>query len=402
MARIVSPDPPVRSVSGDERRARLARNQLLCGRAVPDAPAVTRSLVALHSTDPASVHLAATARGCPATGEQSTETALYDARTLVRMLGMRRTMFVVNVDFAAVVHAATTRSIAARERSRLVGFIEQGGLARDGAEFLTRLEDATTAALAERGEAYGNELGEAVPGLRRQIEIAGGTQSLTTRVLFVLAAEGRIVRGRPRGSWLSSQYSWSPAPVPPPAPEQLPTADAQAELARAYLRAYGPATAPDLQWWTGWTAGETRRALAALDTVPVALDDAGAGWLLADDSEPVPAAAPEARLLPALDPTVMGWTGRDFYLDPTHRRPAAAGSLFDRSGNAGPTVWWGGRVVGGWAQRKDGAIAVRLLTDPGPNGRKAIDREAARLADLLADVRVTPRFRTPLERELVS
>ena len=117
-------------------------------------------------------------------------------------------------------------------------------------------------ALLERGEAYGTDLGDAVPGLRQQITIAGGTQSLTTRVLFVLAAEGRIVRGRPKGSWISSQYSWSMAPKQPPDAKELPTADAQVELARAYLTRYGPATPADVQWWTGWTAGATKRALA--------------------------------------------------------------------------------------------------------------------------------------------
>ena len=35
--------------------------------------------------------------------------------------------------------------------------------------------------------------------------------NVTTRVLTVLAAEGKIIRGRPRGSWISSQYRWSTA-----------------------------------------------------------------------------------------------------------------------------------------------------------------------------------------------
>ena len=142
-------------------------------------------------------------------------------------------------------------------------------------------------ALTKLGEAYGTDLGDAVPGLRQQITIAGGTQSLTTRVLFILAAEGRIVRGRPKGSWISSQYSWTPAPLPPPTPAELPTAQAQIELARAYLAAYGPATKADLQWWTGWTAGETKKALAALKTVAVDLDGGAQGMVLESDTEPV-------------------------------------------------------------------------------------------------------------------
>ncbi len=359
---------------------------------------MTRALVALHSTDPASVHLSATARGA---STQAMETALYEDRSLVRMLAMRRTVFVVATDLAPTVHAAATRAIAARERSRLIGFIEKDGLAADGKVLLETLEEAALSFLTKRGEAFGTEVGEAVPGLRRQITIAGGTQSLTSRVLFTLSAEGRIVRGRPRGSWISSQYSWSPAPVTPPTADELPTAAAQAELARAYLRAYGPATLADLQWWTGWTAGETKRAAAALDTVAVELED-GSGLLLAGDLDECPEPPPAARLLPALDPSVMGWLHRDFYLDPGHREPAAAGSLFDRSGNPGPTVWWGGQIVGGWAQRAAGEVVFRLLRDIGREGTRGVERAAEQTQLAIGSARVTPRFRTPLERELVS
>ena len=44
----------------------------------------------------------------------------------------------------------------------------------------------------------------------------------------------------------------------------------------------------------------------------------------------------------------MGWKLRDWYL------PAAAADAFDRNGNAGPTLWVDGRVVGAWAQAPDG------------------------------------------------
>jgi hypothetical protein len=56
--------------------------------------------------------------------------------------------------------------------------------------------------------------------------------------------------------------------------------------------------------------------------------------------------------------------------------------------------------VGGWAQRRDGEVAVRLLEDVGAEARDAIDSAAGRLAAWVGDVRFTPRFRTPLEREL--
>ena len=101
-----------------------------------------------------------------------------------------------------------------------------------------------------------------------------------------------------------------------------------------------------------------------------------------------------AALLPALDPTVMGWAERSWFLGP-HAR-----SLFDTNGNAGPTIWLNGQVVGGWAQRAGGEIAIRLLADVGADGRALIEAEAERVGTWLAGVRVIPRFRTPTEREL--
>jgi hypothetical protein len=171
--------------------------------------------------------------------------------------------------------------------------------------------------------------------------------------------------------------------------------DAQVELARRYLRTFGPATVEDVKWWTGWTLGATRRALGAIGTVDVQTD-AGSALLLADDAEPVSTPEPWVALLPALDPTAMGWTARDWYLGP-HRA-----ALFDRAGNIGPSVWVDGRIVGGWAQRKDGSIVHRLLEDVDRSVRKRIVTEVDRVAALVGDVRVTPRIRTPLERELAA
>jgi hypothetical protein len=90
----------------------------------------------------------------------------------------------------------------------------------------------------------------------------------------------------------------------------------------------------------------------------------------------------------------MGWRERGWFLG--DHGPA----LFDRSGNIGPSVWADGRIVGGWAQRRDGEIAVRLLEDVGAEARAAVDAAAGRLAAWVGEVRFTPRFRTPLEREL--
>ncbi|KUH35356.1 MULTISPECIES: winged helix DNA-binding domain-containing protein [Streptomyces] len=399
-------------VTDDQRRARLAvRHHLAPSARAATVEEVAASLTALHGTDPATVHLAAgarlTAEAAPHGPVPAMERALYEDRTLVRMHGMRHTVFVVPTALAPVVQSSTTHAVAARERA---SFLKQVTAGSDlTVDWLAEVEDATLAALERLGEATATELAGEEPRLRERFTYGPGTpyaqqQAVSSRLLRVLGTEGRVVRGRPLGGWTSSRFRWA---VAPPLPD-LPPAEARATLTRHWLATHGPATEADLTWWTGWRVTDARKALAAVSAQEVTLDDTTTAYVLPDDADApdapahapdapgAPAAAgPWAALLPALDPTAMGWRERDWYLDPDHR-PA----LFDRSGNIGPTVWWNGRIVGGWAQRPDGEPVWRLLTDPGAEARAAVEAEAARLHTWLHGTRVTPRFRTPLEREL--
>jgi DNA glycosylase AlkZ-like len=389
----------VRRFSVDERRARLARRHFLAV-AAGDPVEAASGLVALHATDPVTVYLSAQARVGSLTVAQL-ERALYDERSLLRMIGMRRTLFVVPLELAAAVKAACTESVAAAQRRRYAKLIEQGGIARDGLSWLDETAEAALRVLETRGHAYSRDLAAEVPQLRERLSYGEGTKwagtiGLTSWVLFLLAADGRVVRGRPRGTWTSSQWSWHPVGswLGGPLPELEPEAS-RIELASRWLAAYGPATAADLKWWTGWTVAQTRNALVALGAVEVDLDGV-LGVALPDDLEREAQPDPWAALLPGLDPTVMGWKERGWYLG--DHGPA----LFDRNGNAGPTVWWNGRIVGGWAGRRDGEIAFRLLEDVGADAVGAIEAEAERLQTWLAGTNVTPRFATPLAKQLTD
>src|SRR5260370_19098116 len=210
-----------------------------------------------------------------------------------------------------------------------------------------------------------------------------------TWVLFLLAADGRIVRGRPRGAWPSTQYRWLPIETwLPGAPTKPPAAAARADLLRRWLAGSGPATRADLKWWTGWTAGQVTSALAQIPVTEVDLDGS-TGLVLAGDEEAVPGVAPWVALLPALDPTVMGWQDPRWFLaehGPALTHPSAA---------ICPTVCGAGRVVGGWAQRADGGIVFRLLEDAGAQAAAAVGDEAGPLRGWGRPVPATPRCRPP-------
>jgi hypothetical protein len=92
----------------------------------------------------------------------------------------------------------------------------------------------------------------------------------------------------------------------------------------------------------------------------------------------------------------MGWKHRDFYLGP--HRP----HLFDRNGNAGPTVWVDGRAVGGWAIRDDGSVGLDLLEDVDGGAAVALDGHVRELAAFLDGAVVKARARgwTPSETRI--
>src|SRR5580700_143019 len=343
-----------RTVSVAERRRRLAvRHHLAPGERAGTLTAVAADLIGLHGSDPASVYLAAWARTRDV-DKAAVEQALYEERSVIRMLGMRRTVFVVPAELVPVVQAACTDQIAERMRRQLGQVIEASGIAADGASWLKEVGEATVRALAARGTATGAELAAEEPRLRAQITYAqdksyGGPVNVTTRLLTLLSAEGLIVRGRPRGGWTSSQFTWLAAEDQ----ARPPAATARTDLARRWLSAFGPAPASDLQWWTGLTAGQVKQALAGLDVTEVDLHGSPGLMLAADvpGLDDAPALEPWAALLPALDPTAMGWRERAWY-------------------------------VGAEAAAAIAAEAQRLQEWVGPG------------------MKITPRFRTPLEREL--
>ncbi|HEX4832493.1 MAG TPA: winged helix DNA-binding domain-containing protein [Trebonia sp.] len=426
-------------VAAGQRRARLAARHFVDG-SCASAGAAAGAMIALHATDPVTVYLSAWARSRAET-VAGVDRALYGERTLVRMLGMRRTMFVVPAALVPVVQRACTDDVAARLRRGIERDLAKGGVGgTDPAGWLRDAGEGVLAALAARGSASGAELSADEPRLRAQLAYAadkdyGRTANITSRVLMLLSAEGLIVRGERRGGWSSGQFTWHPmASWLPGRPDgarseavpgkaalteaalngpmlteaalseaalseavvngaALAAPAARAELARRWLLAFGPAPVADLQWWAGWTGAQTKAALAALPVTEADLDGQP-GVILASDLEPVPAAAPRAVLLPGLDPTPMGWQARDWFLGPH------APALFDRTGNIGPVIIWDGRVVGGWAQRKSGEVVARLLEDAGTEAKAAVAAEGARLEGWLGEARVTPRFRTPLERQL--
>jgi hypothetical protein len=387
----------VRSFTVDERRARLARRHLLTAAPATGSIAeVTSQLVGLHATDPATPYLSLWAR-MPGFQVGDLDGALYHDRSVVKHLAMRRTLWVLTIGDLTAVQAAASDRVAANERKRLVADIEKSGVAANGEAWLGHASTAVLNHLAEHGPASARELRTALPELAGSYDPApgrrwGGDTPVAPRVLTVLSVEGFIVRGLNDGTWTTSRPRWATASAWLGAAGDPTAAEAaRAVVIRAWLRAFGPATVNDVKWWFGNTLTWARDGLRDIDAVEVDMYGT-AGWALPDDLEPEPGQGPWCALLPALDVTTMGWQDRDWYLG-EHR-----GQVFDRNGNAGPTAWCDGRVVGGWRQDGDGRVVLQLLEDVGAKASKALTRKADELTDWLSGVRINPRFPSALSK----
>lgn len=431
---------PVRHVDDRERRARLAvRHALHPDHRVAGTLAATGAMTVLHATEAATVHLAVAAR-TEGTSAADVDRALYEERSVVKQLAMRRTLFVFPRDLLPAALGSAGARVAVEQRRLIARDAQAHGLAEDGEQWLDTARAAVLRRLAAPGEGIttGSETGSsglgaaagssgvgaasgasgaagvALPAQALREELPeltgaitadldkkyGGTFHLAPRVLTLLGAEGLITRGPNAGHWRRSRPTWTSmagwlgGPVAPTTAEE-----GYAELVRRWLRTFGPGTVEDVQWWLGSTKTAARAALAALGAVPVSLDGGGTGWLLPDDVEPVDPAdlAPWAALLPTLDPTTMGWKERAFYLEPAH-----TAYLFDTNGNGGTTAWWQGRIVGAWVQDEGGVVSVVPVPgiDLPPEAGDALDVEAARLTAWLDGVRISNVYSSALMKGL--
>lgn len=382
-------------ITDDQRRARLARRHAL---AVPvgSVEEATAAMTCLHSTEPANVHLAAWARsGC---SRADVDRALYVDRSVVKQLAMRRTVFAFGRDLLPAVWGSAAARTADLQRAQLARDVVKGGITTDGEAWVATQTAAVHDLLRTAGPRMTTQLRAELPALDARLTYGegksyGGEMPIATRVLTTLAASGVIVRGENDGGWKTSRPRWTATEdwLPDAAPA-LPEQDGYAALIRSWLHTFGPGTENDIVWWLGATKAAVRRALATLEAVEVGLEGGGTGYLLPDDLDEVEAPEPWAALLPALDPTTMGWKERAWYLGPH------ADALFDRNGNGCPTAWWNGRIVGGWRQEDDGTVVVVPAEALTVDARAALDERASALTEWLDGDVVKSIYQSPLVR----
>lgn len=327
--------------------------------------------------------------------------ALYTDRRIVRHHAFRRTLWVMTREVAREAHAAATAKIGAVERRKLLEVLSADPTIDDAEAWYRSAVTSIRQLLAVEGPLSTREIGRHLPELTRRVTIGANTRNPAevaahTRLLLVAGFEGELVRTAPTHGWNTAEYGWSDAAAWLGRPlVGAGERDSTAGILTRWLSSFGPATETDIRWWTGWTVAQMRRALDDVGAEPVRLDDDQQGWVNVSDVD-APDVEPWVALLPGLDPTTMGWKERTWYLD-----DAAQARTFDRWGNAGPTIWMNGIVVGGWAQRADGTVSYELFTKLSSGQRALLDDAIDRFSALVGPTRVRPRFPPPNQPDLL-
>jgi hypothetical protein len=166
---------------------------------------------------------------------------------------------------------------------------------------------------------------------------------------------------------------------------------ALAELARRYLRAFGPASDRDFAYWSGLGLREVR---AGLEAISSGVEEVRVGeetlLSLRGELARLPPKG-QVRMLGNFDTYLLGWKNRDFAVRQEHITAVKEGG----GGWIRPVIVYDGEVIGGWrSARKGGRLEIALqLPQPVPaRVRRAIDDEIDDIARFTGnEVRVRSR-----------
>ena len=270
-----------RAPVSEQRRARLVPRHLLDGSGSERARG--RAQPSWCCTPPTRRRSSCrSSPGAPGSRLPTSPPSCTTTAPLVRMMAMRRTLFVAPLDLAPVVHHAASVDVAATIRKRLLKELATGPTdpplpddpERCPAGSRTRSARSRRTSPAE-GPLSGARIGDAVPARCGPRSSPAPPRSTTSAGPSPPGADADGGRG-PAGPGPAARHVDL-------APAHLggrrrrggrtgsPTWTARRRgprLVEHYLRAFGPVTETDVAWWTGWPLGVTRKALGGARTPP--------------------------------------------------------------------------------------------------------------------------------------
>ncbi|UCC19723.1 MAG: AlkZ family DNA glycosylase [Promethearchaeota archaeon] len=310
----------------------LKKHHLTDDTLIDDIIQITADLCGLHSTRLSASFFSLFAR-TKNFEKADLERELYINRTLGRVRGMRRTLFIETIDMIPIVHNATFKLVEKNIEKYMefhkVSINEYQKISEKIMEILK-----------------GRELSTAE--IRKELN----SESNIPAIIHLMCNYGLLIRGPPIKDWkdMRNKYAIFKDYFPNINLKRVNEKEAIQHLIEKYVKTYGPVSENDISWWTGLTKSKIREAIQNSDfqLKSVKISSIKGNFLILEtDIEKLLNLNNNDKhtltILPELDPYPMGYKERDRYIDADNYD-----NIFDRSGNVTASILLDGVIIGVW------------------------------------------------------
>ncbi|MFX0021603.1 MAG: winged helix DNA-binding domain-containing protein [Candidatus Hermodarchaeota archaeon] len=310
----------------------LQKQHLTPNSKIDDIIQITKDICGLHSTELSTSYLSLLER-TNNFKKEDLEKELYENKTLGRIRGMRRTLFIQTKEMIPIVHAATYK-LSEKNFKKYMEFHKVS---------LSEYQNISNQIL---NLLNGREL--SATEIRKELD---STLNIPA-IIQLMCNYGLLIRGKPIKDWKDRRNKYAKFASYFPNMELAIENETKALqiLVEKYIRRYGPATENDLSWWTGLTKSEIRKRLSVIEPELIKIKISsiqGICTIFKSDLEGLTNhkafGKPILSLLPKLDPYPMGYKERERYINSENYN-----QMFDRSGNATSTIFLDGVAIGVW------------------------------------------------------
>lgn len=306
---------------------------------------VTEDLCGLHATGTMEPYLTLFAR-MPRLKKKDLEKELYINKTLSRIRGIRKTLFIHTKKMIPIINSSTKHLIEKFFEKYLnyrdISLEDYKKLSTDILNLLNKKEMSTS-----------------------EIKKALNSQKDLGAIISVMCDEMVLIRTKPIKSWKDRRIRYASFKdyFPEININRYNEEEALKILVKKYLKSYGPLTEKDIVWWTGINKSKIRNALdqfrdeiATIKVSPLNHEFLILQTNIEKFNNIILTQDITINFLPHLDPYLMGYKDRERYIEINTYE-----YVFDRSGNVTSTILLDGRIIGVWDVTEKPSPMINLL-----------------------------------------
>lgn len=325
----------------------LSKHHLSNDSKVDDILKISEDLCGLHGTGTIEPYISLFVR-MNNFKKEDLDTELYVKKTLGKIRGMRKTLFIETKKLIPIVHNVIKYQTVKRDNKYLeIREISKSEYHEYSSKILNLL----------------NEKEMSTTELKKTL----GSQKDIVAIISVMCDEMLLIRGKPLKSWSDRRLFYAPFKkyFPDINFDEFTESKSTELLIERYIKSYGPVTENDIYWWLGITKGKVRSALEKLHSKLklIKINQIEHEYIIHKQdinklSDLKDTGESTINVLPRLDPYVMGYKDRQRYVDYNYYN-----YIFDRSGNGTTTILLDGQVVGIWdiTEKPEPQIKLYLL-----------------------------------------